>query len=82
MLQNPSQREKHGLGLQFLIRIQISTQNSGVMPKKGNKYHRTEHKSSNFKICFRSLFGYYQHKYYALLPVPTDYKLMKNNFHI
>lgn len=50
------------------------------MQKKANTYPRTEQKISDFKTCFRSLFGYYQHKYSALLPVPTDNKVIKNIF--
>lgn len=50
------------------------------MPKKANRGPMTEEKTSDFFTSLKSLFGYYQHKCSALLPVQTAYKVIKNNF--
>lgn len=50
------------------------------MPKKPNRGAMTKQKTSGLFTSLKSLFGYYQHKCSALLPVQTDYKVIKNNF--
>lgn len=76
----PRKRKKCGLGLQVLIHIQTSKQNFDVMPKQANSGPTTEQKTSGFFTSLKSLFGYYQHKCTALLPVQIDYKVIKNKF--